>query len=372
MNEKLTKIINIISHESLFNLSSKVAENLDEPDISKKSVFGYDTLHDDINTVFTNITKGKSELENDMLDVTKAPDGDSVLKKWEKNSNIVDINDILTDIIDKNNVDDDNYVCYLRDVYKGSIICGLNNLLDMAGASNESYIKERKIKNPEVTIPLEKNKDGDTITDYFKFDKCINDYIKNEMGLGLGDETAYVKYNIDNLNFFWQYLLCYCYLSISKDAHENGKHSVETLRLSFYLLRNICFCSFEIIKGYNSINYIRYPCWSIGYNNDDNNSLKIYNFFNSFWDGMSNSHIERTNNNMYPYSLSQRVAALEIKEMAGAAHKYVIPRKADKDNSKEKKLCLQGFHDLLDEKKIQCHLEPAAKEAIVTDDAKKK
>merc|ERR1711907_894386 len=122
------------------NLSSKVAEGADEPDTSKKSVFGYDTLHDDINTGYTNITKGKSELENDMLDVTEDPDGDSVLKKWEKNSNIVDINYILTDIITNNIVGNNNYVCYLRDVYKGSIICGLNNLLDMAGASNESYI----------------------------------------------------------------------------------------------------------------------------------------------------------------------------------------------------------------------------------------
>ena len=120
----------------------------------------------------------------------------------------------------------------------------------------------------------------------------------------------------------------------------------------FYILRNICFCSFQIIKGFNSIEYIRYPEWKIGHQNGKN-SFIIYQFFHTyFWSnelGMSQTIITDTFQNRYPYSLSQKMVAKEIKKYYN--YPYVKPRRCETDNSKEKKRCLAGFQELLDVKK---------------------
>ena len=77
-----------------------------------------------------------STLNDDLLEETKNEDGESILQIWN-NSVIRDLNDVVTDIMETKPVDE-NYVCYLRDVYKGSIIPGLNNLLDSITFSKSS------------------------------------------------------------------------------------------------------------------------------------------------------------------------------------------------------------------------------------------
>lgn len=258
-------IFTILDNESLYNLSTKIDENT-----SRTCIFSYDTLHDEINTHFTveDITN-KKELENNMLTETKKGD-ENILQLW-KNLNVLDIDGVLKDIIKQADPGDKNYICYIRDVFKGSIISGLNNLLDMAGSSNEIYIKQRSSYGIDHSLPLEPE-----YTHYFKFDIKIRDYIRMLIP-ELQYSYDYKEYNKDNLNFFWQYLLCYCYLSIKNDECEKSNYSKGELCMVFYILRNICFCSFKIIKGFNSIEYIRYPEWKIGHQ-DEENSLRIYSF----------------------------------------------------------------------------------------------
>merc|ERR1711924_374852 len=97
--------------------------------------------------------------------------------------------------------------------------------------------------------------------------------------------------------------------SIKRDNCEEAKYTPSNLCMVFYILRNICFYSFKIIKGFNSIEYIRYPEWKIGYQGGGN-SLKIYSFFNThFWLNeleMSDTFISDMSQNIYPYSLSQK------------------------------------------------------------------
>ena len=339
-----------INDPSLFILQSKITYGSKE--VVSNATWFNDTLHDEINDSIkdadgvTNI----STLNDDLLEETKntTEGGESILQIWN-NSVIRDLNDVVTDIMETKPVDE-NYVCYLRDVYKGSIIPGLNNLLDMAGASTETFVKDAKIRKliEKTSLPLEEG-----YSHYFKFDIQINTYI-NRLVPGLRNatywETGYKEKNIDNLNFLWQYLLCFCYLCIREDGYET--HSPNTLFKSFYYLRNICFSSFETIMGYNSIEYIRYPTWQIGYQEGEN-SMLIFNYFKEhFWDtkdfgGISTdeTHISRENETGYPYSLSQRIAAMN---MSGRS-KYVIPRKTKGDTSKEKKQCLTGFLELFKE-----------------------
>jgi len=352
-----------IKDPNLFILQSKITYG--NKDVVSNATWFNDTLHDYINDSIKDIdgVTNISTLNDDLLEETKNEDGESILQIWN-NSVIRDLNDVVTDIMETKPVDE-NYVCYLRDVYKGSIIPGLNNLLDMAGASTETFVKDAKIRKliEKTSLPLE-----ESYSHYFKFDIQINTYI-NRLVLGLTSATdwatGYKEKNIDNLNFLWQYLLCFCYLCIVNDGYE--KHSPNTLFKSFYYLRNICFSSFATIMGYNSIEYIRYPRWKIGYQEEEN-SILIFNYFKEqFWDienfgdiPTDDPYISRTNETEYPYSLSQRMAAMNMSDRP----KYVIPRKCKGDTSKEKKQCLSGFQQLFEQRYNSISIEKEVKNLI--------
>ena len=350
-----------IKDDSLFILQSKIRYN--KQDVVPNATWFNDTLHDEINDSIEerDNVSNISTLNDDLLEETKK-DGESILQIWN-NSVIRDLNEVVTHIITTEPAHKD-YVCYLRDVYKGSIIPGLNNLLDMAGASTEIFVKEAKVRKiiNKTSLPLEEG-----YSHYFKFDIQINTYI-NGLVLGLTSATdwatGYKEKNIDNLNFLWQYLLCFCYLCIVNDEYES--HTADTLFKSFYYLRNICFSSFETIMGYNSIEYVRYPRWKIGYQEEEN-SILIFNYFKEqFWDikfaaiSTSVTHISRESETEYPYSLSQRMAAMNMTDRT----KYVIPRKTKGDTSKEKKQCLSGFLELFNETYDGTSIEKEVKNLI--------
>ena len=286
-------------------------------------------------------------------------------------------------------IPNNNEFCYIKDVFPGVCVPGLNNLLDQSAASLKSFFEKTGstgFKNPlligsgGIGQQLMNGRSGDTslqYTTYFNYDLLMFLYIfelfssnKKSGSTELDDiykkitTTPMILYtpkeiqiiNSVNLNYLWAYLMIFCQESVEADPYLYKRGGQSEYYKMLNQLSQIRFDGFMVNgDGYISNPIFYYRGMKAYYMINAETAVFIDTFCNSIYqDAAGAVKFQQNADNTtrlaggVQYTTSQSMAATCISSILGKL-KSVVCRNAD-NKEPDKMACMQEISRLLNDK----------------------
>ena len=291
-------------------------------------------------------------------------------------------------------IPNNNEFCYIKDVFPGVCVPGLNNLLDQSAASLKSFFEKTGFtgfKNPLIGAggigqQLMNGRSGDPslqYTAYFNYDLLMFRYIfelfspnkepdspnKESGSKELDDiyikitkppEVLYTPKEIQiinsvNLNYLWVYLMIFCKESVEADPYLLKIEKQQEYYDMLNQLSQIRFDGFMVNgDGYISNPIFYYRGMEAYYMINDKTAGFIDTFCNSIYQKAVGKVIFQQNDDNtrlaggVQYTTSQSMAATCISSILGKL-KSVVCRNAD-NKEPDKMACMQEISRLLNDK----------------------
>lgn len=285
-------------------------------------------------------------------------------------------------------IPNNNEFCYIKDVFPGVCVPGLNNLLDQSAASLKSFFEKTGspgFKNPLIGAggigqQLMNANSTDTrlqFTAYFNYDLLMFLYIfelfssnKKSGSTELDDiykkitTTPMVLYtpkeiqiiNSVNLNYLWAYLMIFCQESVQTDPYLYKRGGQSEYYEMLNQLSQIRFDGFMVNgDGYISNPIFYYRGMRAYYMISPDTAVYIDTFCNTIYQNTAGTvkFQQNTDNTTrlaggVQYTTSQSMAATCISSILGKL-KSVVCRNAD-NKEPDKMACMQEISRLLNDK----------------------